>query len=303
MRLRGIIPVLATPFRADESVDEASLRRQVEFCLARGAVALCAPAFGSEYYKLSDQERQEVARVVVSQCRRRVPVFVNVGTSAVRSTLEFCNQAESLGADGVMVTAPRAVPLGTHELKGFFEHVCQAVRLPVILQDVDFAGSGLGVEFLVDLAARCPSLQFVKLETALPGGKCKEIIRLSSGRVSVFYGWAGLRFFDGLAHGACGFMPGAALVDVYATILRLYDAGQLENAKALFYHLLPFLVFALEHLELFIWMEKRILMRRGVIESDRLREPTLRLDDAYQKQAEELVNLALSLAKALPGRG
>lgn len=303
MHLRGIIPVLATPFRADESMDEDSLRKEVDFCIERGAVALCAPAFGSEYYKLSDQERLEVARVVVSQCERRVPVFVNVGTSSVRSTVEFCAQAESIGADGVMVAAPRAVPLGASELKGFFERVCRAVRVPVMLQDVDFTGSGLAVDFFVDLAGRCPNLQFVKLENALPGAKCKEIIRLSSGRVSVFYGWAGLRLFDGLAHGVCGFMPGAALVDVYATIMRLHDSGQIENAKSLFYRLLPFLVFALEHLELFIWMEKRVLMKRGVIDSDRLREPTLHLDDAYQEQAEELVSLVLRLAEQLPASG
>lgn len=47
-------------------------------------------------------------------------------------------------------------------------------------------------------------------------------------------------------------------------------------------------------------MEKRILLRRGVIASDRLREPTLRLDTAYQEQREELVNDVLMLMAELP---
>jgi 4-hydroxy-tetrahydrodipicolinate synthase len=300
MQLRGIIPVLATPFHADESIDEEYLRREVDFCIERGAAALCTPAFGSEYYKLSDQERLTVARIAVSQCQHRIPMIVNVGMASVRSTLEFCHQAESMGAEGVMVAVPRAVPLGGSELRAYFEQVCQAVSLPVMIQDVDFTGAGLPLDLLLELAKRCPNLRSVKLENPLPGAKCKELIRLSSGRVSVFYGWAGLRFFDGMAHGASGFMPGAGSVDVYATIMRLYDSGKVEDAKAFFYRLLPYLVFALESMELLISMEKRLLVKRGVIPSGRLREPTLHLDDEYEEQAEEMANLVVSLTKDLP---
>ncbi len=64
--------------------------------------------------------------------------------------------------------------------------------------------------------------------------------------------------------------------------------------------MLPFLVFALEHLELLIQMEKRVLMRRGVIVSDRLREPTLRLDAAYEQQVEEMVTHVVKLVAELP---
>ncbi len=294
MHLRGIIPVLPTPFRANESIDEDSLRREVEFAIERGAVAVCAPAFGSESYKLSDQERREVARIVISECRHRVPVFVSGGTSSVHSTIALCAEAESIGAEGVMVAAPRTVALGPPELMAFFERVCQAVRIPVVLQDADFAGSGLPVNFFVELATRCRNLEFVKLENVLPGEKCKEIIRLSGGRINVLYGWGGL------AHGACGVMPGTALVDVYAAIWRFNNSGLGEKAKSLFYRLLPFLVFALEHLELFIRMEKSVLMKRGVIDSDRLREPTLHLDDRYVAQIDELVSMVIGLTKELP---
>ena len=48
MKLRGAIPVVATPFRQDESIDEAHLRRQVDFAIAAGAAAVCVPGFGSD---------------------------------------------------------------------------------------------------------------------------------------------------------------------------------------------------------------------------------------------------------------
>jgi len=300
MRLRGIIPVLATPFRVDESIDEGNLRREVDFCVEHGAAALCAPAFGSEYYKLSDQERLDVARIVVDQCKRRIPVVVNAGSAGVHPTLEFCARAESFGADALMIAVPRAVPLGGSELLAFFEQVFKGVKLPAMIQDVDFTGSGLPASLVVELYKRCPNLQAVKLENPMPGAKCKEIIQLTGAKVNVFYGWAGLRFFDGMAHGASGFMPGGGSVDIYATIVRLYDSGRVDEAKDLFGRLLPYIAFALEHLELLLSMEKRILVKRGVFPSARMREPTLHLDREYEEQADEMANLVVKLSQELP---
>lgn len=305
MNLRGVIPVLTTPFHADASIDESSLRSQVDFCIASGVAGLCAPAFGSEYYKLSDSERLRVAEIVVKHVDHRVPILVNAGSPSIRSAAEFARHAESLRADGVMVAAPRVVPLGSAELLIFFEEVCRSVKIPLMLQDADFQGGGLPARLFVELAERCPNFHSVKLENVLPGERCQQIIRQSNGKLKVFYGWGGLRLFDGLSHGACGIMPGPALSGVFVQIFKLYDAGHVDEAKAWFYRVLPYLVFALDHLELLIQMEKRVLMRRGVIVSDRLREPTLRLDTAYQQQAEELVTHVLAviadLPKTLPG--
>jgi len=296
---RLVIPVLVTPFREDESIDEESLRNEVDFGIEKGATALCIPAFGSEYYKLSEQERLHVTELVIGHCRHRVPVWANTGFPSTRSSVEFSVNAQSLGADGVMIVAPRAVALGASELMVFFEAVCRSVQIQVMLQDADFQGGGLPVRFFVELAERCPNLQFAKLENVLPGERCQEIVRQSNGKVKVLYGWGGLRLFDGLAHGASGIMPGLALVDVYTQVLRLYNQGSVDEAKTLFYRIVPFLVFALDHIELFVQMEKRVLMRRGVIPQARMREPTLHLGELYTQLIEELVNLVVTLADDL----
>ena len=51
----------------------------------------------------------------------------------------------------------------------------------------------------------------------------------------------------------------------------------------------------------FILIEKRLLLRRGVIRCDRLREPTLHLDEAYRAQIEELRETANYLVNGLSG--
>jgi 4-hydroxy-tetrahydrodipicolinate synthase len=228
MNWRGVIPVLTTPFHADGSIDENSLRRQVDYCVASGAAGLCAPAFGSEYYKLSDSERLRIAKIVVQHVDHRIPVLVNTGSPSIRSTAGFSRHAERLGADGLMVAAPRVAPLGSAELMVFFEEVCRSVKIPVMLQDADSQGGGLPAELFVELAERCPNFEAVKLENVLPRERCEQIIRHSNRRIKVFYGWGGLRLFDGLAHGACGIMPGLALARVFVHIFTLYHAGRAD---------------------------------------------------------------------------
>ncbi len=289
MKVRGVVPVMMLPLLDDEDIDEVTFRREVDFAIGAGAAAVCAPGFATEFYKLTDPERYRVAQLLVEQTAGRVPAIVSTGAGSVHATVEFSRYAESLGADCLMVTAPKWCALGLREMTAFYESVCQSVKIPVMIQDADFTGSGLPAKLFVHLAERCPNFQFAKLEIVLPGSKATEIVRLSEGRLQVLYGLGGVALMDGLAHGAVGVMPGAALIEIYARVFQLFDEGRLQEAKALFYRLLPYLIFALQHLELAVHIEKRVLKRRGLFSSDRTREPTLHLDQAYQKQMDELV--------------
>jgi 2-keto-3-deoxy-L-arabinonate dehydratase len=290
LRLNGITPVMLTPFREDGSIDEPSLRKEIDFSIEHGAAAICGPGFASEFYKLSDPERYRFAEVLVEQARRRIPVIISTGSGSVHNTIEFSKFADRLGADCLMVIPPQRVALPGSEVIYFFSELCDAVQIPIMLQDADFTGAGLPPHVFVDLANKHSNFLFAKLEVTLPGQKCAEIIRRSNGRLQVIYGLGGVAMLDGLAHGASAVMPGTAAIDVYVRIYKLFEEGKSGEAKALFYRLLPYLTFALQHLEVTIWIEKRLLVKRGVISNARMRRPTIFLDDEYEKQIEELVD-------------
>ena len=66
--LRGILPVLQIPFRgagAEQVVDDASLRAEVDFCIAAGVDGLVVPALASEFMVLTPEERRDVVATVV----------------------------------------------------------------------------------------------------------------------------------------------------------------------------------------------------------------------------------------------
>ncbi|MCZ2077677.1 MAG: dihydrodipicolinate synthase family protein [Bryobacterales bacterium] len=297
LQLNGITPVMCTTFREDHSIDEESLRRQIDFAISAGAAAVCGPGFASEFYKLNDGERYRFAEVLVQHTRGRVPVIVATSAGSTRTTIEFSRFAEELGADCLMVTPPRTSALPANALIGYYSAVCEAVHIPLMLQDADFTGAGLPAKVFLDLAGKYPNFRFAKLEVVLPGAKCAEIVNKSAGRVGVIYGLGGIAMMDGFAHGATAMMPGAAALEAYVRIYNLYKQGQQEQAKALFYRLVPYLTFALQHLELAISIEKQVLMRRGVISSDRMRPPTLELDAAYIDQKAELAGNIIALSE------
>ncbi len=288
---------MAAPFLDDESLDEVSLRRQIDFSIEHGAAAICGPGFGAEFYKLTDPERYRFAEILVDQARRRVPVIISTGSGSVRSTIEFSQFAERLKADCLMVVPPQRVALPGSEVVHFFSRLCESVPIPVMLQDADFTGAGLPANVFVDLAQRHSNFLFAKLEVTLPGQKCAEIIRRTEGRVQIIYGLGGIAMLDGLAHGASAMMPGTAAIDVYVRIYDLYRDGKHDEARTLFHRLLPYLTFAMQHLELAIGIEKRLLVKRGVLPSARMRRPTLFYDELYEVQMGELVAMAHALAE------
>jgi 4-hydroxy-tetrahydrodipicolinate synthase len=295
LRFNGIIPVMVTPFHEDESINEAALRRQIDYAVDGGAVAVCGPGFASEFYKLSDPERYRFAEILVDQARKRIPAIVATSSDSTRNTIEFSQFAERIGADCVMVTPPRTTVLPAAQVIEYYSRLCDSISIPVILQDADFKGAGMPAAVLINLSQKHENFLFAKLEVMLPGQKAAEIIEKTDGRVQIIYGLGGIAMLDGLARKASAFMPGAAYLDIYVHTYRLFHEGRQAEAKAWFSRFIPYLAYALQHLELAVSMEKAGLAKRGVIPHPRMRHPSIQYDPADQQQIEELIAGAVAM--------
>src|SRR5208283_1851807 len=119
INLHGVVPVMMLPLNPDESLDEKTFRCQVDFAIDAGAVAVCAPGFATEFYKLSDREKYRVAELLVEQTAGRAPVFISTGCGSTHATIEFSRFAEKIGAQGLMVAAPKCCALGVKEMTAF----------------------------------------------------------------------------------------------------------------------------------------------------------------------------------------
>jgi 4-hydroxy-tetrahydrodipicolinate synthase len=120
--LRGIIPILLTPFTADGALDEASLRRLVDAQIVAGVHGL-GFALGSEIFKLTEAERDRATTIIVEQVAGRLPVVINTGTNGTDLAVFYSRRAQELGADAVMVTPPAFVPPTADETLAYYRAI------------------------------------------------------------------------------------------------------------------------------------------------------------------------------------
>ena len=111
--IKGIIPVMLTPFTEANAIDYASLEKLIEWYIANGADALFAVAQSSEMQFLSLDERVALARFVAKQAAGRVPVIASGHVSETREdqVAELTSIART-GVDGLVLVTNRFDPKG-----------------------------------------------------------------------------------------------------------------------------------------------------------------------------------------------
>jgi dihydrodipicolinate synthase/N-acetylneuraminate lyase len=295
----GIVPIIPTPFLDDGRIDFEQIDGLIDFARAAGACAACLPAYGSEFYKLSESERLEVTIRAARHSSGTLPIIgqVNYPSAHIAATMAATLQAE--GIDAIGVTVPRLFPVPEADLRRYFDTVLNAVHLPVIIQDFNPGGESLSVPFVAALNRHYPQFRYLKLEQPMMAGKVRAILEATEARVGVIEGWGGMYILELVRAGICGVMPGLALTDVLERVYRLASGGNCDEAADLFEGILPQIVFSLQNLELYHCAEKSLLQSRGVLRACHVRDAGLRLSGDDQRHIEFLNKRVIALLSRL----
>jgi dihydrodipicolinate synthase/N-acetylneuraminate lyase len=284
--MKGIFPILLTPFDDDGRIDEESLRSEVEFNLAAGVHGL-GLALGSELLKMTEEERQRVTKIVVDQVRGRVPVVVNTGAQSNVVAALYSRQAEELGASAVMCMPPSMGVSGS-EMRSYFKAISDAVRVPVWIQDTTYVVVPAGV--IRQIAEESERVRYAKIESAPNPLKVQEAVQQAGHLITVFGGSAGTYFVEELRRGGVGTMPWPSTPEVFVTIWDRWQAGDTTGAQDTFEReLLPILRVSSTGLRMGHAINKEILKRRGVIKSAHVRAPSDPLDALAERELSEVL--------------
>ena len=134
--IRGCGTALVTPFRQDGSVDEAALRRLVQFQLREGIDFLVPCGTTGETPTLEHGEYVGVIRVVLDEAKGKVPVVAGVGGNNTKKVCDLASEVESLGVQAILSVAPYYNKPTQEGLYQHFKAVADATDLPVILYNV-----------------------------------------------------------------------------------------------------------------------------------------------------------------------
>ncbi|HEY3108008.1 MAG TPA: dihydrodipicolinate synthase family protein [Chloroflexota bacterium] len=291
---RGIFAILLTPFDEDGSLDERSLRREVDFVIAGGAHGIVAPVNTSEFYLLADEERRRLAELVVDQAAGRIPVVVGVAAPSAPAAEALARHAAAIGAAGVIAMPPYVVRVADDAIRDYYARIARAAEgIPLVVQNVGGqVGAPLSAAFVAGLIDEVATARYVKEETLPSTHRIAELIRVAGDRLDGVFGGSGGRFLvDELRRGASGLMSGCHLVDAQVRVYELLRAGDEAGARAAFARQLPTQnLWSL----LGLGLAKEVLRRRGVFGTTVCRRPDVALD------AQDRAELDAALAEVGP---
>lgn len=134
-KFAGLTVAIVTPFK-DGKVDEAALKKMVDWQVSQGTDGLCPVGTTGESPTLSTEEHKRVIGIVCQHAAGRIKVMAGTGSNSTHEAIEMTRFAKSEGADGAMMVAPYYnKPTG----EGFYQHykaIAEAVDIPIILYNI-----------------------------------------------------------------------------------------------------------------------------------------------------------------------
>jgi 2-keto-3-deoxy-L-arabinonate dehydratase len=280
--MRGVFPIVVTPFHDDGSIDYASLDRLVDHLLEQGAHGLGLFGNASEGYTLAASERVEMLKRIGKRVDGKVPLVVSSGSTGTDSAVELSVQARDLGAAALMVLPPYFLKPDGDGLMFYFDAISKAAAIPIMVQDAPLMSQvAMPVALLTRMAREIEWVRSVKVEAPPTSPK---ISALASTKLTLFGGLNGNFLIEEWERGAVGTMPSSDITWVYVRVLELLEQGTKAEAWQLFSRALPLIRYELQP-GLGVSAAKHNLVTAGMIASSRVRHPTSSID---QTAIEEL---------------
>lgn len=293
MILGGIIPIVITPFHANGSVDEASLRRVVRFELNGQPQGIGVGGFASEAYKLTESERLRCAVIAAEMIGGRLPLIIGLAAGSTEAAIQQARLYEPLRPAALMTLPPNTFAYDEPALVEFYVQLAEAVDVPIMVQQAPqipaYAGTLLPAAALAEIARRAPNVQYFKVEGAGSAERVQALRALIGDRAGLFGGGGGISFYDELRVGVTGLLPGVGFNEYFVRVWSAWSAGDQPGAAALLRQVQP-LVGAISGYghEFSLHARKRLFRRAGIIEHEMVRRPTIVPDEAALAAGSEL---------------
>ncbi len=230
-QFRGSYTVTVTPFTEDGArIDLAANERFLDWQLDVGVPGIIILGTTGEFLTISDEERSRFIEATVSHVAGRIPVLVGTMNAYPPRAAWYSREAEELGADGLMIIPPYYYTPTDDEIFRYYETICEATSLPIMLYNNPFTSNvDMSAKLVGRLVRAFPNVRYIK-EASQDVGRVHDIVEETEGRMCVF---AGGRIVESFRLGALGY------VNPYGNYIprashRIWDflvEGRTEDAK------------------------------------------------------------------------
>lgn len=234
-----VITAMATPFREDGAVDydrSAELARRL---VDSGSTGIVVAGTTGESPTLSDEEKLQLLRVVKDAVGGRAAVLAGTGTYDTAHSVHLSQQAQRLGADGLLVVVPYYNRPTQEGLYRHFKAVAESTDLPVLMYNIP---GRTGTNMLPETVARLSEVRNVAGIKEASGSldQVSEIRRRTPDHFLIYSGDDSLTL-PYLSVGAVGIVSVAShLVGrEIREMIAHFQAGRVEEARRTHLRLFP----------------------------------------------------------------
>ena len=294
--LGEVITAMVTPFDDDLKVDHTQAEKLARFLVDNGTETVLVSGTTGESPTLTPEEVKQLVTTVKKAVGSKAKLLVGAGTNNTEKSITLAKEMTKAGADALLVVVPYYNKPSQDGMKAHFSAVASSVDTPIIMYNIQ---SRTGVNMLpltiTDLAKRHKNIIAVK-QSHPDMDQITEIIDSAPENFVVYSGDDPLTL-PMMSLGAYGVISVAShlIGNKIKEMITLFKAG--KNAEALMIQRDCYPVFK----KLFIAPNpvplKYALKEAGVINSDNVRLPLVKLNPDQQVIIKELLK---NSAKLLP---
>lgn len=127
---------MITPFSPNGAVDYDAVQVVANYLVQQGNDMLVVSGTTGESPTTTDEEKGQLLKVVRSAVGEHVKIVAGVGTNATAHSIELAQQAQSAGADGLLVVTPYYSKPSQDSIRAHVEMIADSTELPVMLYDI-----------------------------------------------------------------------------------------------------------------------------------------------------------------------
>ncbi len=144
-RWRGIVPAMITPFTDKGEVDVEGVKRLTDYLIEGGVHGLLALGSTGEYYSLTDDQKEVFVETVVSQTKKRVPIYTGASSSSLETAISSVNKLYQWEVDAAVIIPPSFFTYSQEELIEYYTSIARNSPLPIFIYNIP-ARAGVNME-------------------------------------------------------------------------------------------------------------------------------------------------------------
>jgi len=240
-KLRGIFTPNLVPMSNSGEINEAELRRYIDWLIEKGVHGLYPNGSTGEFTRFTIEERKRITKIIADQTAGRVPILAGAAESNVKETIKACEYYHELGVRAVAIVAPFYYKLSPASVYAYFKEIGDNTPIDVTLYNIPMFASPIDVPTVQRLSEECEKIVAIKDSS----GDLPHMIRMIQAvkpnrpEFSFFTGWDAalmpmlLIGCDGGTNATSGVVP-----ELTRHLYELTISHNIDQARQLQYDLL-----------------------------------------------------------------